>query len=65
MKSENEILHEYIDRQDKNFYDELSHGEQILYLCQVRDTIGFKRYLLSCRMYEFFKKFVETMKGEL
>lgn len=58
-----EILHEYIDKYDKEFYGKLSFWEQILYQCQVRNTLSFSFYLLRHRILEFLNAFVKTMKG--
>lgn len=63
MKTDMEILHEYIDKYDKEFYGKLSFMEQILYQCQVRNTLSFSFYLLRHRILEFLNAFVKTMKG--
>lgn len=58
MKSDMEVLHEYIIKTDKDFYCALSDGEKILYFMQVRDTIGFNKYLISYRIKEMFSPFL-------
>ncbi len=62
--SDFEILDKYIKDRDSDFYYSLSFQEQILYKCQIRDTLSFKLYLARYRILEFANKIVEQMKGE-
>lgn len=62
MKSDVEILNEYVDKYEKDFYERLSMPEQILYKCQVRDTYGFNVYLLKYKITEFCEKFIDSLK---
>lgn len=55
MKTDMEILHEYVEEYNRDFYESLSTKEQILYLCQLRDTVHFTCYLLGYRLLEFIE----------
>lgn len=53
LKSDFEILEEYLElRGHKKFLQSLEPLEQVLYKCQIRDTLDFKLYLLGRRMGE-------------
>ena len=61
MKTDIEILEDYIDYyKERNFVNNLSIPEQILYKCQIRDTLSFILYKLHVRIYEF----VRSLKGK-
>lgn len=62
MKTDMEILHEYVDEYNSDFYESLSTPEQILYLCQLRDTLPFILYLLRYRILEFVSRLVKSMR---
>lgn len=62
MKTDMEILHEYVDEYNSDFYESLSTPEQILYLCQLRDTLPFILYLLRYRILEFASRLVKSMR---
>ena len=63
MKSEFEIIEEYIDYfNDRNFVNGLSISEQVLYKCVIRDTLSFKFYMLHTRIGEFSNKFINLSK---
>lgn len=62
MKSDMEILHEYVDEYNRDFYESLFTPEQILYLCQLRDTLPFILYLLRYRILEFVSRLVKSMR---
>lgn len=64
MKTDMEILHEYIDKYDKEFYGKLSFMEQILYQCQVRNTLSFSFYLLRHKISEFLNAFVKKKENK-
>lgn len=63
MKNDFEVLHEYIDKYDKDFFKSLSDHEKILYACEIRDTLSFSLYLLRYRILEFCSFFVDYLKG--
>lgn len=52
MKTDIEILHEYIEETDKVFYESLSDPEKVLYQCVVRDSLEFARYVFGKRCEE-------------
>lgn len=63
MKSEFEIMEEYIDYyNDRNFVNGLSISEQVLYKRSIRDTISFKFYMLHTRIVEFINEFINLLK---
>lgn len=53
MKSDFEILEQYIDAtNDRGFVESLSIVEQVLYKCELRNTIQFSVFLMNTRMRE-------------
>lgn len=52
MKTDIEMLHEYIEETDKGFYESLSDPEKILYQCVVRDSLQFAWYVFRKRCEE-------------
>lgn len=60
MKTDIEIVEDYIDYyKERNFVNNLSIPEQVLYKCQIRDSLSFIFYKLLVRIYEF----VELLEG--
>lgn len=60
---EYEILEKYIDSMgEKEFIDKLTPAEQVLYKCQLRDTISFKLFYLHEKIIEFAHLLVEFIK---
>ena len=61
MKTDIEIVEDYIDYyKERNFVNNLSIPEQVLYKCQIRDTLSFifyKLHVMSCEL-------VRLLKGE-
>lgn len=63
-KSDFEILEEYLElRGDKRFLQNLEIAEQVLYRCQVRDTLDFQLYLLRRRIGETAELIIEVIKN--
>lgn len=61
MKTDTEIVEDYIDYyKERNFVNNLSIPEQVLYKCQIRDSLLFIFYKLHVRICEF----VRSLKGE-
>ena len=52
MKTDIEMLHEYIEETDKGFYESISDPEKILYQCVVRDSLQFAWYVFRKRCEE-------------
>ena len=60
MKTDMEIIEDYIDYyKERNFVNSLSIPEQVLYKCQILDSLSFIFYKLRVRICEF----VELLKG--
>lgn len=60
MKHENEIIEEYIDcYNDRDFVDDLTISEQVLYKLAIRDTLSFMFYMLHVRIKEFINEFIK------
>ena len=60
MKTDIEIVEDYIDcYKERNFANNLSIPEQVIYKCQIRDTLSFIFYKLYVRICEF----VRSLKG--
>lgn len=63
MKTDIEILHEYIEKTDKEFYESLSDLEKILYQCVVRDSLEFAWYVFRKRCEELGTLLKESIKN--
>ncbi len=62
-KTDYEVLLQYVEETDKEFYESLSTQKQIMYLCYQYGTESFKKYLFKYRfqqacnkLKEFFRK---------
>ena len=61
MKTDIEIVEDYIDYyKERNFVNNLSIPEQVIYKCQIRDSLSFIFYKLLVRICEF----VQLFEGE-
>ena len=61
MKTDTEIVEDYIDYyKERNFVNNLSIPEQVLYKCQIRNTLSFMFYKLRVMICEFDR----SLKGE-
>ena len=61
MKTDMEMVEDYIDYyKERNFVNNLSIPEQVLYKCQIRDSLSFIFYKLNVEICEF----VRLLKGE-
>ena len=63
MKTDIEMLHEYIEETDKGFYESLSDPETILYQCFVRDSLQFAWYVFRKRCEELGTMLKESLKN--
>lgn len=63
MKTDIEMLHEYIEETDKGFYESLSDPEKILYQCVVRDSLEFAWYVFRKRCEELGTLLKESLKN--
>ena len=48
-KTDYEVLLQYVEETDKEFYESLSTQKQIMYLCYQYGTESFKKYLFKYR----------------
>ena len=54
MKSEKDLMWQYIKQNDLQFYNSLNSLEKILYLMQLEKTLSFRLYVLRSRICELF-----------
>lgn len=59
MRSEKDIMYEYIMENHKQFYEELTGMEKILFLMSIEESVDFKKYALKYRIKEFVRKLLE------
>lgn len=63
MKTESEIIEEYIDHfEHRQFYEQLTVEEQVLFRCEVRDTLTYCFFALHIAFKELIKDLFS--KGE-
>lgn len=63
MKSEFEIVEEYIDYYNgRDFVNNLTIPDQVLYKCMIRDSFSFKCYMLHVRIGKFINEFIDSVK---
>ena len=62
MKSEKDIMFEYIKQNDFQFYNSLSSLEKILYLMQLEKTLSFRLYVLKSRIRELFELIIGGLR---
>ena len=58
-KTDYEVLLQYVEETDKEFYESLSAQEKILYDFQIRDSLSFRIYFFKercCELGELLKK---------
>lgn len=64
MKSEKDIMFEYIKKNDLQFYYSLSPLGKILYLMQLEETLSFRLYVLRSRICELFELIIGGLRNE-
>ena len=62
MKSEKELMWQYIKQNDLQFYNSLSSLEKTLYLMRLEKTLSFRLYVLRSRMYELFELIIGGLR---
>ena len=62
MKSEKDIMFEYIKQNGWQFYNSLSSLEKILYLMRLEKTLSFRLYVLRSRICESFKLIIGGLR---
>ena len=55
MKSEKDLMFEYIKQNDWQFYNSLSSLEKTLYLMRLEKTISFRLYVLKSKIRELLE----------
>ena len=62
MKSEKDIMFEYIKQNDFQFYNSLSSLEKTLYLMRLEETLSFRLYVLRSRICESFELIIGGLR---
>ena len=62
MKSEKDLLWQYIKQNDLSFYDSLSSLEKIIYIEQLKKTLSFRLYVLRSRICELFELIIGGLR---
>ena len=62
MKSEKDLMWQYIKQNDLQFYNSLSSLEKILYLIQLEKTLSFRLYVLRSRIRELFESIIGGLR---
>ena len=52
MKSEKDLMWQYVKQNDLQFYNSLSSLEKTLYLMRLKETLSFRLYVLKSRIRE-------------
>ena len=62
MKSEKDLMWQYIKQNDLQFYNSLNSLEKMLYLMQLEKTISFRLYVLRSRIRESFELIIVGLR---
>ncbi len=62
MRSEKDIMFEYIKQNDWRFYNSLNSFEKILYLMKLEKTLSFRLYVLRARICELFELIIGGLR---
>ena len=62
MRSEKDIMFEYIKQNDLQFYNSLSSLEKTLYLMRLEKTLSFRLYVLRSRICESFELIIGGLR---
>ena len=62
MKSEKDIMWQYIKQNDFQFYNSLSSLEKTLYLMRLEKTLSFRLYVLRSRIRESFELIIGGLR---
>ena len=62
MKSEKDLMYQYIKQNNLQFYYSLSPLGKILYLMQLEETLSFRLYVLRSRIRELFELIIGGLK---
>jgi hypothetical protein len=61
-KTDYEVLLQYVEETDKEFYESLSTQQKIMYLCYQYETKSFKKYLFKYRFQQFCNELKEFFR---
>ena len=54
--TDTEMIERYIDYVgDRDFFEELTMPEQVLYKCQIKETVGFAIFSVKVKLSEFIE----------
>ena len=62
MKSEKDLMWQYIKQNDFKFYNSLSSLEKMLYLMRLEETLSFRLYVLRSRICESFELIIGGLR---
>ena len=62
MKSEKDLMWQYIKQNDFQFYNSLSSLEKILYIMRLEKTLSFRLYVLRSRICESFELIIGGLR---
>ena len=62
MKSEKDLMWQYIKQNEFQFYNSLSSLEKMLYLMQLEKTLSFRLYVLRSRIRESFELIIGGLR---
>lgn len=62
MKSEKDLMYQYIKQNDLQFYYSLSPLGNILYLMKLEETLSFRLYVLRQRIHELFELIIGVLR---
>ena len=62
MRSEKDIMFEYIKQNDLQFYNSLSSLEKMLYIMQLEEKPSFRLYVLRSRICELFELIIGGLR---
>ena len=62
MKSEKDLMWQYIKQNDIQFYNSLNSLEKMLYIMKLQKTISFRLYMLRSRMCELIESIIGGLK---
>lgn len=62
MKSEKDLMYQYIKQNDLQFYYSLSPLGKILYLMKLEETLSFRLYVLRQRIHELFELIIGVLR---
>ena len=62
MKSDKDLMWQYIKQNDFQFYNSLSSLEKTLYLMRLEKTLSFRLYVLKSRICESFELIIGGLR---